>query len=68
MCFKLMKVSDYLCGKADKTFITAKLVSLVVVIELVFCFKVLMACFTLKVSEECFGLHKRKFEWQVGES
>ena len=48
MVFKLMKVSDYLCGKADKTFITAKLVSPIVVIELVFCFKVLMAGFTLK--------------------
>ena len=48
MGLKLMKVSDYLCGEADETFITAKLVSLIMVVELVLGFKVHMAGFTLE--------------------
>ena len=48
MGFKFMKVSKFLGCVANKAFIATKLVSIVVVIELVFCFKVLMAGFTLK--------------------
>ena len=48
MSFKLMKVSDYLGGEANKTFITTIFVCIIVAIELVFCFKCLMAGFTLK--------------------
>ena len=48
MGFKFMKVSNHLCGEADITVITTILVHIVVVIELFFCFKCLMAGFTLK--------------------
>ena len=48
MGFQLMKVGKYLCCKADVAFITTKLVCIVVVIELFFCFKSILASFTLK--------------------
>ena len=46
MVFKLMKVSDYLCCKTEITFITTKVVSIVVVIELV-CVKCFVESFSL---------------------
>ena len=48
MGFKFMKVSKYLGCVANKAFIATKLVSIVVIIELVFCCKDRMAGFTLK--------------------
>ena len=65
VCFKLVEVSYYLGGKADETFITAKLMSIIVVIELFFCIKFLMAGFTLK---ECIGRFLRGILIFVGDS
>ena len=42
-----MKVSNYLCCEAEIAFITTKVVSLVVVIELIFRIKGFVARFTL---------------------
>ena len=48
MGFKFMKVSNHLCGEADITVITTILVYIIMVIELFFRFKCLMAGFALK--------------------
>ena len=45
MGFKFMKVSNHLCGEADITVITTILVHIIMVIELFFRFKCLMAGF-----------------------
>ena len=48
MGFKFMKVSNHLCGEADITVITTILVHIIMVTELFFRFKCLMAGFALK--------------------
>ena len=48
MGIKFMEVSKNLGGETNKTFVAAKLMGIVMIIELIFCCKDLMTGFTLK--------------------